>query len=78
MTKFRQKSKLGIVNWSEEKNPKDYSQNVNQYPSKKLGKKNQKDRRRNTLDLSQNNGGNSRLCIIESFLLFFYFLKMDY
>ena len=54
MTKFRQKFKLGIVNSSEEKNPKDYSQNVNQYPSKKLGKKNQKDRRRNTLDLSQN------------------------
>ena len=39
LTKFRQKSKLGIVNWSEEKNPKDYSQNMNQYPSKKLGEK---------------------------------------
>ena len=45
LTKFRQKSKLGIVNWSEEKNPKDYSQNLNQYPSKELWKKNQKHRR---------------------------------
>ena len=45
LTKFRQKSKLEIVNWSEEKNPKDYSQNLNQYPSKELWKKNQKHRR---------------------------------
>ena len=77
LTKFQQKSKLGIVNWSDEKNPKDYSQNVNQYPSKKLWKKNQKDRRRNTSDLSQNT-----MVVIIGFVLLslflFFFLKMDY